>query len=411
MSAARFPIRVRRGSCVVSIYPTPTHGCPSYTLAYYDSDQKRHRRTFSDLTTAKAAAEQTVAALAAGKQEILVLSGTPLLVYQRALAAVGTIGGQLDEAATRYVQASRMLGDISVLDAVRAYKARKEPEIKSRTVFEVAQELLAVKREKGRSAVYLKDLRLRLDRISKAFPGPLGDVTPQDVELFLGELSLGPRSRNNFRLVFGTLLKFGQRRGYVHKDHSGIADIERASHPGDEVVVFTPEEMRKLLSCAPPNLVPALALCGFAGIRPEEVKRLTWDGVALEHHHIEIRAAMAKTRVRRLIPIQPNLHAWLMPHRKASGPVQNYVNLGNRFLKLAKQAGVAWKRNGLRHSFISYRVAQTRDIQAVSIEAGNSPTILTRNYLKCVTESAAKEWFSIVPENLASGVSTNVPRT
>jgi hypothetical protein len=27
----------------------------------------------------------------------------------------------------------------------------------------------------------------------------------------------------------------------------------------------------------------------------------------------------------------------------------------------------------LRHSFISYRVAQTRDIAAVALEAGNSP--------------------------------------
>ena len=45
---------------------------------------------------------------------------------------------------------------------------------------------------------------------------------------------------------------------------------------------------------------------------------------------------------------------------------------------MAGQAGVAgrlfdWKKNARRHSFISYRVAQTQDVDKVALEAGNSP--------------------------------------
>lgn len=38
-----------------------------------------------------------------------------------------------------------------------------------------------------------------------------------------------------------------------------------------------------------------------------------------------------------------------------------------------KAKKVKWKKNALRHSFISYRVAETQDVPKVALEAGNSP--------------------------------------
>ena len=58
---------------------------------------------------------------------------------------------------------------------------------------------------------------------------------------------------------------------------------------------------------------------------------------------------------------------------------------------------MAWKANALRHSFISYRVAQTRDIAAVALEAGNSPKMVFAHYRELCTEQEAQEWFAIVP--------------
>ena len=45
----------------------------------------------------------------------------------------------------------------------------------------------------------------------------------------------------------------------------------------DDVAVFTPEEMRKILHAAPPHLIPILAIGEFAGIRVAELKRLDWS--------------------------------------------------------------------------------------------------------------------------------------
>jgi len=67
------------------------------------------------------------------------------------------------------------------------------------------------------------------------------------------------------------------------------------------------------------------------------------------------------------------------------------------FIHLASKSGVPWKHNGLRHSYISYRVAETKNVYQTSLEAGNSPQMIFKHYRQLVTETTAKDWFSIVP--------------
>ena len=57
-----------------------------------------------------------------------------------------------------------------------------------------------------------------------------------------------------------------------------------------------------------------------------------------------------------------------------------------------------WKHNALRHSFISYRVAQTQDVSRVALEAGNSPGMIFKHYRELVREADGKKWFSIMPK-------------
>jgi hypothetical protein len=51
----------------------------------------------------------------------------------------------------------------------------------------------------------------------------------------------------------------------------------------------------------------------------------------------------------------------------------------------------------LRHSFISYRVAQLKNVAEVAHEAGNSPQMTFKHYRELVRPEAAKECFSISP--------------
>ena len=52
----------------------------------------------------------------------------------------------------------------------------------------------------------------------------------------------------------------------------------------------------------------------------------------------------------------------------------------------------------LRHSFISYRIANVKSADQVALEAGNSPAIIFKHYRELTTEEQAKEWFGIVPK-------------
>ena len=60
-----------------------------------------------------------------------------------------------------------------------------------------------------------------------------------------------------------------------------------------------------------------------------------------------------------------------------------------------------WPKNCLRHSFISYRVAESQDTAKTALEAGNSPAIIFTNYRELVTPAAAKKWFTTMPEQPA----------
>jgi len=70
----------------------------------------------------------------------------------------------------------------------------------------------------------------------------------------------------------------------------------------------------------------------------------------------------------------------------------------NKQRKLQKLKPVAWKHNALRHSFISYRVADIQNVNQVALEAGNSPAMIFKHYRELVTPDEAKTWFGIVPE-------------
>ena len=106
--------------------------------------------------------------------------------------------------------------------------------------------------------------------------------------------------------------------------------------------------------------------------------------------------------------IQDNLKQWLTPLRKAGGAICNYANMSKQLLwlsqavdkKLKEQdatASFVWKHNALRHSFISYRVAQTQNVAQVALEAGNSAGMIFKHYNELVQPDSAKAWFAIVP--------------
>jgi hypothetical protein len=78
MKRGRFPVRVQRGSSLVSIYMTPTRGYALFTVVHHDADGRRNRRVFADYDQARHAADETVLNLAQDRHADADRPGTSL---------------------------------------------------------------------------------------------------------------------------------------------------------------------------------------------------------------------------------------------------------------------------------------------------------------------------------------------
>ena len=99
--------------------------------------------------------------------------------------------------------------------------------------------------------------------------------------------------------------------------------------------------------------------------------------------------------------MQPNLVAWLKKAVKPSGPVTPLARpekTASEVIAAKLDPAIPWKRNGLRHSYCTYRYAILQNEHQVSAEMGNSPAMIFANYRALATKEQAEEWFAIVPK-------------
>jgi integrase len=260
--------------------------------------------------------------------------------------------------------------------------------------------MIDAKQRKGVSDVYLSDLRYRLGVFKDAFRCDLSAITPDDVQRFFDGLTLSPRSHNNFALALRTFFRFAQRHGWLSKEVDLLERVERRSEKRSPVGIFTPTELSAVLEHASPALAPCIALGAFAGLRSAEILRLEWSDTQRHHGFIEVAAHKAKTATRRIVPIPANLAQWLSVAPRSSTRVWPHSKgyFIHELARAARDSKLRWKANGLRHSFISYRLAEIQDVNRVALEAGNSPAMIFRHYRELATPEQARSWFAIAPE-------------
>lgn len=396
MSTPKFPVTVKRGSASVKIYRGENKGYPVFTMAYHDGAERR-RETFTSFDEAKLEAEAVATKLCRGELDVLTLTSADRLLYVRATEALKPTGIPLDTAVADFAMAHKRLTGTPLQEAVEFYVKRHPQGQPKKTVTEVVEELIIHRRERKASYHYVNDLK-KLRSFATSFQCPIASVSGQNVDDWLMSLKVADRTRNNYRRLVSTLFSFAKTtRKYLPFDHDEMSSVHKSEETPGEIEIFTPGEMSAILSEADNHLVPFLAIGAFAGVRHWEIKRLDWSKVNLKTGFIEITGGKSKTGMRRLIPILPNLHAWLLPHAQASGPVCSYQNMSEELMYFSNARGIPWKRNGLRHSFVSYRLAQIQNVNQVALECGNSPGVIFKNYRELVQPSDADKWFAITP--------------
>ncbi len=424
MKKPEFPKEIRVGQTRATIYKTPTRGCLAYTAVWYEG-AVRKRKTFADLDAAELHAQAMISSLSRGEAQIIQLSGEERLTYCRARETVKEFGLSLDSVANEYRDAKRLVRGRSLVEVARYFAAQNLLDLPCKTVTEVYEEMLKAKRAEGLSERYLQDLVSRVGKFAASFQTQIAAVTGREIKDWLQGLTregkeakakglpVTNRTRNNFRLGIQTLFAFAKAEKYLPADWNGMEGVPLWKVHDGAIEIFAPEEMGQLLSRAPRNLVSFLAIGAFAGLRSAEIERLDWAKVNLESGFITVDASIAKTNSRRLVPITPNLKAWLNEYKQPRGLVVELANVVNAIRRLVDTTrpvdpkhplkllppAVPWKHNALRHSFISYRVADVQNVAQVALEAGNSPHMIFQHYRELVRPAEAKAWFAITPES------------
>ena len=403
MSAYQKPIVVRAGNAAVKIYQGKSHGYNSFTVVHYVGGQRK-RETFSKLAIARERAGEVARAILNGRTAVLELTNVDREAYVRALQLLRPFRIPLHSAVEEYAAARTHLDGESLLSAVKEHVGRRR-NVEDKEVRYIVSEFLAAKTRDGLSDRYVETLRGYLNRFASAFETRIGSVTSKLIDEWLAAQKVGPRTRNNVRTMLVTLFSFARARGYLPKGHPTEAeDVAKAKDRGGEIGILTPAEMADLLGAANEEAQLYFAIGGFAGVRAAEMIRLEWYDINFSRAYIQVGKAKSKTASRRLVPIQPNLMEWLAPYRGKAGPVFSSEHAAIRSIDKAKQIIGHWPANALRHSFATYRLAQTHDAARVALELGNSPGVLFRNYRELADERDAAAWFNIIPQQVGKKI-------
>ena len=383
------------GKQTVKLYHSVNRGKAMYQLAYY-AGGRRVQKNFADKAEAKRVAKQILGELSNDAEAVKAMA-TPelesLIVARRFLAPDYALHVAVEE----HAHAVTKLGKAATLrEAVEFFLRHHHSDVPRLTLGEIAEKFAASREQAGLSTHYIGQCRKTVNDLAKAFPGrTLPDLKTSELDAWLGGINLGATSKNDIRKMLRACGNWAEKQGYLIKGANPFAGMVRYKEAKMPVSIFTPGQIAALLQRVDDVLRPYLAIGAFAGLRTAELQRLDWSEIDLERGFITVAASKAKTRQRRLVPISDNLKLWLAPLRQASGPVCHHERVQRPVADLCE--GFTWAKNGLRHSYISYRLAVLHDTARVALEAGNSPEIIFGHYRELVTPEQAQLWFAVRP--------------
>ena len=312
----------------------------------------------------------------------------------------------------------------SLTQAVDVLVARLDRSSRSFPVSELAGRVVADKVKqggRGSSGRLLREIEERLGRLSRTFGEQMvSDIEATEVRAWLMDLTTiiqtsrgkeetdEPVEQSTRHAYKRTLsLCFGWAKHHGAAATNPLTDVKLAQPERERVFVFTPQQTATLLHKADTRLRPYLALCCFAGLRPEQAQGLWWQHIHLDrstHGEIEVPAGTDKAGGERIVPIQPNLRAWLLtiPEEERQGTVyfsrhyrrEAYAGLRQEDPVLPAE----WPQDGLRHGYGTYRLKVTGSFGQVADEMGNSEAVIRTRYYRSVSRSVAETYWDIYPD-------------
>ena len=329
------------------------------------------------------------------------------------LAALGAQANRLtDSLKLEALNCSEKLAPLgkSLTEAVEWFIREQKAREASVTVRQATEALLHRAKADGQATTHMRCISSVMGLFGRQYGETLvSDIGLNEVQKWLDAYRtkdgrpLSPVGHNSYRRYLGLLFSFSVKRGWASTNP--LTGVRAKKVITKLPRLLSPADLRIILGNAPESLKPVLAVQAFCGLRVAEAARLRWSDILLNEsgNYVQVGADVAKTSRRRLTPMPECLANYLKAIRRDDGFVyaagKGSVDALQRTTVDFRRslAGVAWGRNALRASSLSYRLALSKNAAATALEAGNSATILTRFYAETSQLSVAQEWFAVQP--------------
>ena len=234
---------------------------------------------------------------------------------------------------------------------------------------------------------------------------PAGTITSEQFEEWIHQKSLGWKRTKARRANAIQLYRWAHTQGLVELNTPAIT--EEITEEEREIHIWTPDEGLKLLENVTADYRVWLLLAGWTGLRSGEIRDryqvdgLRWTDIKLDQKWVDLPARLAKGKKgkkrRRIVPLHADLVAALKRHPEHASdnlicprpPTETEIPALSLIME-------GWKKNALRHSYGTYRLATTRKIEETSAEMGNSPAVIRQCYDRVTTPDIAAKWWSIL---------------
>ncbi len=277
----------------------------------------------------------------------------------------------------------------------------------SRPFSQVVSEMLLHKVHRRRRTI--GEIKQYCERLMRSYPEwrdrSMRDFNEEMCKEAVSAVFSSPVMQRKAYVILHGVFNFGMRRAWCSSNPIALIDIPRPQER--RIRSLTMRELTRLIKTAlmPEHLpcAPALGLMLWAGVRPNEIERLTWGNVFPKENCIEIQPQHSKTGGHRHVTMQPALKVWLRRVSTYTFPDAPIAPRAwdRRWRALRRSAGFAeWQADILRHTFASYHLKHFRDLSSLQLEMGHATSELLRTRylaLNGITVKAAQDFWTCLP--------------
>jgi len=298
---------------------------------------------------------------------------------------------------------------VSLMESARFYVLHHDLRSKAPTLALAWEQAKSIR--KNYSARYRANLKSWEGRLPADFSTKnIVDISPADISSALTTMTNGPTAWKSGLRIISVILGDEVKHGTLKENPCSRVPVPKVKSD-DEVTIYTVKQLKALFTkcrkyddgkdrncdqCAVP-----FAFLAFAGIRPTELTRLSWDDVNLSLGNIRLGGKVTKTGKTRNVRINATLKAWIntIPESKRIGRV---IPGRWRFkaTRVRREAGLDGRelQDALRHSFGSYKLATENDLDSLKSDMGHQHCeVFFNHYHNAMTKKQAAPYWKVLP--------------